>query len=198
MQHSFQRKQQECRPPRGGASRREAHLEPADEVEVLLHVGGQHEVYDGGAQRLAQAGRCVLQADGAELSACLTAPGLGAGCGEWRTDKQRKLTGAICGQDAGTGTAEKGGPQQHCIGNISGRTPWPTGRLSMPVQQLQSDSQMAPLPARCALARTTQTSRQVKLVLQVSPPTSKKSYLGLCSSLKPAARWCDSQGLLSL
>ena len=28
--------------------------------------------------------------------------------------------------------------------------------------------------------------------------TRRKSYLGLCNSLKPAARWWDSQGLRSL
>ena len=47
-------------------------------------------------------------------------------------------------------------------------------------------------------AQTTHDSRQVKVLLQASRRTSRKSYLGLCSSLKPAARWCDSQGLLSL
>ena len=60
------------------ASALHAHLEPADEVEVLLHVGGQHKVYDGGAQRLAQGGRRILQAAEVELPSCLTALGLGA------------------------------------------------------------------------------------------------------------------------
>ncbi len=67
--------------PTGGTPALPTYLEPANEVEVLLHVGGQHEVYDGGAQCLAQAGRCVLQEIEVELPVCLT-PGLGAGHGK--------------------------------------------------------------------------------------------------------------------
>ena len=147
-----------------------AHLEPTDEVEVLLHVGGKHEVYNGGAQRLAQAGRCVLQATEAELQICLTAPGLGAGCGEWHTDKQRKLTGAIRRQDAGTGTAEKGGPQQRALATYraghSGQ--W----ADCPCLCSSWDRAARWYPSLHVLhwAQTTYDGRRVELVLCFRPP----------------------------
>lgn len=89
----------------------------------------------------------------------------------------------------------KGWHPAACIGNTQCRTQWPTSRLSGPLQQL---ARWCASPDVLHWTQTMHDSRQVQLVLQASQPTSKKSYLGLCSSLKPAARWCDSQGLLSL